>query len=496
MKLRKFQKEFLDKALAPGIDIAALSLPRGNGKSWLAAEILTRCLTPGDSLHQPGKEYVSVAASIEQARLVYTFIRQALEPTGQYSWIDSVTRLGATHRPSNTKLRVISSNAKTAMGLVNVPLVVADEPGSWETNGGNLMWDALTGAQGKPGSPLKIVIIGTLAPMATGSGHWWWDLIHDGSHHSTYVMSLQGDADTWDSWATIRKANPLTAISKEFRAKLLEERNEARGDVRLKSRFLSYRLNLPSASESDVLLTVEDWKAVVDREPPERKGRPIVGVDLGGGRAWSAATALWQSGRVEALAVAPGIPDLGEQERRDRVPKGTYERLYDCGQLDVATGLKVQPPAQLWAAIHEKWGRPLVIICDRFRLAELQDAVKAGAIIEPRMTRWSEQSFDIRALRKMAKDGPLSVDVDSKLLIETSLARSKVKNDDAGNVCMVKHGTHNTGRDDVSAALVMASGGFARGFKRGTTVVWGWYELAEGLLRQNQSPGEWQGYKP
>ena len=116
-----------------------------------------------------------------------------------------------------------------------------------------------------------------------------------------------------------------------------------------------------------MLLTVDDWKAVVDREPPERKGRPIVGVDLGGGRAWSAATALWQSGRVEALAVAPGIPDLAEQEKRDRVPRGTYERLFDCGQLDVATGLKVQPPAQLWEAIRERWGRPLVIICDRFR---------------------------------------------------------------------------------------------------------------------------------
>ena len=88
MQLRKFQKEFLAKGLAPGIDVAALSLSRGNGKSFLAAHILTRCLTPGDALHQPGKEYVSVAGSIEQARLVYGFIRQALEPSGgvQFHW--------------------------------------------------------------------------------------------------------------------------------------------------------------------------------------------------------------------------------------------------------------------------------------------------------------------------------------------------------------------------------------------------------------------------
>ena len=124
MQLRRFQKEFLDKALAPGIDVAALCLSRGNGKSFLAGHILTMCLTPGDVLNQPGKEYVSVAASIEQARLVFSFIRQALEPSGQYSWIDSTTRLGATHKPSNTKLRAISSNAKTSFGLVNVPLAV------------------------------------------------------------------------------------------------------------------------------------------------------------------------------------------------------------------------------------------------------------------------------------------------------------------------------------------------------------------------------------
>ena len=262
------------------------------------------------------------------------------------------------------------------MGLVNVPLVVADEPGSWEINGGNLMWDALTGAQGKPGSPLRIVIIGTLAPFGTGAGHWWWDLIHYGTQASTYVMSLQGNIDTWDSWKTIRKANPLTAISPEFRAKLLEERDAARGDVRLKARFQSYRLNLPTRDESDVLLTVDDWKCIESRGVPERAGKPIVGVDLGGGRAWSAATAIYPNGRTEAIAVAPGIPSLEEQEKRDRVPRGTYERLYDCGQLDVAEGLRVQPPAQLWEAIYERWGRPLMVTrLDRDRVLHYEATV-------------------------------------------------------------------------------------------------------------------------
>ena len=189
-------------------------------------------------------------------------------------------------------------------------------------------------------------------------------------------------------------------------------------------------------------------------------------MDLGGGRAWSAACAIWPSGRTEAIAVAPGVPDLEAQEKRDRVPKGTYQRLYDRGQLAIAEGLQVQPPAQLWASIRERWGKPKVIILDRFRLAEMQDAVKGGARLEPRVTRWSESSYDIRALRRQAKDGQLAVDLDSRLLVATSLSRARVQNDDAGSVRMVKHGTHNESRDDVAAALVLAAGAVERMPKR------------------------------
>ena len=80
---------------------ATLSLPRGNGKSFLAAHIVTRALTPGDELFVDGKEIVQCAASIEQARIVFNFVRLALEPTGAYRFIDSVTRLGCTHRETN-----------------------------------------------------------------------------------------------------------------------------------------------------------------------------------------------------------------------------------------------------------------------------------------------------------------------------------------------------------------------------------------------------------
>ena len=190
------------------MDTAALSIPRGNGKSWLAAHVLTKCLTPGDRLHVPGSEYLLCAASIEQARLCFRFTRAELEPVGGYRFLDSATRIGITHVTSNTRLRVLSSNGKTAMGIVNCPVLVADEPGSWEVVGGELMHDAIQTAQGKPGSPLKVIYIGTLAPARGG---WWPNLVRDGSRGSTYVQALEGDPEKWDQWPEISRCNPCLA---------------------------------------------------------------------------------------------------------------------------------------------------------------------------------------------------------------------------------------------------------------------------------------------
>ena len=166
--LRPFQRRFVRAATRPGIDTAALSLPRGNGKSWLAGYLVSRVLSADDPLFRPGTESVLCAASIEQARIVFRFVREALEPTGEYRWLDSNTRIGVVHKATNTRLRVISSSGKTALGLVRCPWAICDEPGAWQTNGGQLMHDAIQTALGKPGSPMKALYVGTLAPATAG----------------------------------------------------------------------------------------------------------------------------------------------------------------------------------------------------------------------------------------------------------------------------------------------------------------------------------------
>ena len=458
MRLRPFQKRFIRGATSAGIDTGVLSLARGNGKSYLASKLLTRFLTPGDPIHAPGKEAVLLSGSIEQARIVFRFCREELESTGEYSFIDSATRVGITHRRTKTRLRVHGSNSKTAFGLVNTPFVVWDEPGSADVLGGQKLWDAVVTSQGKPGSPLTAILIGTVAPSVTG---WWADLISEGSGGSTFVMKLQGDLKRWDSWGEIRRCNPLTSISPEFRAKLISERNAARRDSRLRARFCSYRLNTPSQDESTTLLTVDDYQQMLKRPVPPREGLPIVALDLGSNRSWSAALALYSNGRIECRALAPGIPNLSEQESRDGVARGTYQSLAYQGVLVQETARRVTQPSTLMKMVEEAWGPPADLICDRFRLDELRDA-GVPCMVTPRVSRWSEASFDIRALRSHTKDGPFAVAPDSRSLLAASLAVAMVKNDDQGSTRLVKRDTNNTGRDDVAAALILAAGLFSR----------------------------------
>ena len=235
MLLEPFQSRFLKAATGPGVHLAALSLPRGNGKSRLAAYLIERILSPSDALFRPGTESILCAASIEQARIVFRFARAELEPTGAYRFVDSVTRCGITHVATGTRLRIIGSNGRTAMGLVGCPWAICDEPGSWEVTGGQLLFDAVETAKGKPRSPLRSLYIGTLAPAMSG---WWHDVATGKSGKGRAVMCLQGDREKWDQWREIARVNPLTKVSPSFRKQLRAELKAAMADTRLKAHNL------------------------------------------------------------------------------------------------------------------------------------------------------------------------------------------------------------------------------------------------------------------
>ena len=113
--------------------------------------------------------------------------------------------------------------------------------------------------------------------------------------------------------------------------------------------------------------------------------------------------------------------------------------------------------------VMRRWPNVAFATCDRFRLAELLDAFAGkGVHVVPRVTRWSESSDDIRAVRALALDGNLSVEPQARALLRVALASTVVESDTSGNSRLTKRGTNQSERDDPIAALVLAAGLRAR----------------------------------
>ena len=92
--LLPFHRRRIEAAFAPDIRIAAASWPRGTGKTYLAANLAAHSLKPGSPLFQAGIEVLGVSASLEQSRILLSFVHEALDDARGYRWLDSGQRLG------------------------------------------------------------------------------------------------------------------------------------------------------------------------------------------------------------------------------------------------------------------------------------------------------------------------------------------------------------------------------------------------------------------
>ena len=459
-----FHAEWIRRTFAPGVEISALSVPRGSAKTWIAGQLGALALTPGSPLWRPGIETLAVSASLEQSRVLLSFVRDALaDEYDRYRWLDSGQRLAVTHKATGTKLRVLSSNAKRAMGLSQFGLIMADEPGAWEVRGGELMYHALRQSLGKLPEQ-RLVLIGTRAPADDGT--WWPALLDAGSGPGTHITALSApDGEPWDAFATVRAVNPLLNVNASLRRTVLRERDEARRNPTLRRAYEAYRLNRQVGVHEDILVEVETWRRVERRKVPPRLGRPIVGIDLGASRSWSAAWCLWPNGRGECYALCPGVPDLDQRERDDAVPAGLYRRLYADGVLLVDEGRRMSRPEVLIDRLTAIGIRPAAMYADRFLEGALADVVRGRWPVVFRQTRWSQATTDIAAFRRLAGDGPLSVAPECRALARVAMGAASVLSDEQGSARIRKR-KHGRSRDDVAIAAVLAAGAHVRAGNR------------------------------
>ena len=105
------------------------------------------------------------------------------------------------------------------------------------------------------------------------------------------------------------------------------EWEEAKANPYMKASFEAFRLNRLVETREEMLCRVEDWQVVESRTVPPREGKPIVGLDLGSNRSWSAIWALWPNGRSECYALCGGIPNLEKREKQELCTKGAISEV-------------------------------------------------------------------------------------------------------------------------------------------------------------------------
>ena len=238
--IRSFQREWLAKAFAADIDIAALSAARGSGKSTLAGWIASTAIVPEGQLHEPGGAILVVGATTGQGREILLAARRFLEGRDDLRWRDSASGIGVRHLPSGAECRILAASSKSLLGFgANASTIVFDEVAAAGTRGRAVFDSLVTGLGKRPGQ--RLLALGTQSP--SGPSDWWpkW-LSATAGQSRTHIEVLEGDAENWRDPAQAVLANPLAA-GEPLASVLGRERAEAESDPSALARFRSYRLN-------------------------------------------------------------------------------------------------------------------------------------------------------------------------------------------------------------------------------------------------------------
>ena len=458
-----WQRRFIRGAFAAGVTSAALSVARGNGKTALLAGIAAATLD--GPLAVARGETVIAASSFEQARIsfehVQAFMGDKLADKRRWKVWDTAQQARIEDRLTGARVRCIGSDPRRAHGLAPI-LVLADEGAQWPDATGERMVSALRTAAGKqPHS--RFIALGT---RPSDAQHWFAKMLLGGADFAQTHAARPDDPRFRK--ATWRRANPSLDHMPDLHDAIRREADHARRDPSLLASFEALRLNagMPDVAV-EALLAAATWVEI--QGEAERAGPAVWGIDLGTSAAQSAVAASWpETGRLEAVAAFPSDPSFAERGLRDGVG-GLYVECARRGELIEAGGQAVNVGALLREAL-QRFGRPAAIASDRWRAAELCDALSAAAIpraaLELRGQGFKDGGEDVRSFRRAVAEGrvtPLST-----LLLVAGMGEARVLTDPAGNSKLAKGsqaGRRMRAKDDAAAAAILA---VALGVRRGT----------------------------
>ena len=222
-----------------------------------------------------------------------------------------------------------------------------------------------------------------------------------------------------------------------------------------------------TVTRTGIEIDVDTWRgADALPDPGTRANEYVLGLDLGQNAAMSAAAAYFRDGTLEAVACFPELPRLAERGLADGVG-GLYQQMADRGELFLA-GRRVSDIPALLRECLERWGRPVAITCDRWRLAELKQHLEAVrfplAELVERGQGFKDGGQDVRDFRAAVLGD--HVRPSQSLLLRAAMSEARVTGDPSGNWKLAKHvqgGRRANARDDACAAAIVA---VAEGYRR------------------------------
>ena len=241
-----------------------------------------------------------------------------------------------------------------------------------------------------------------------------------------------------------------------------EEADDARDDPSLLPGFRALRLNLGGSDvEVAVLIEAEAWARCEVDVLPQGAGPSVLAFDLSGGAAMAAAACYWPlTGRLEAVASFPPVPDLGERSRTD---SAGYEQMHADGDL-LILGDPDERVVRVELLVQEalrRWGRPARVLADYHQERELRTALDrarfpAASLVTTGMG-WSDSPARIRDFRRAVHGGKIWVR--PRLLLRQAFANARTISDSMGSEKIIKGGApgrKRTARDDTAVAALLA----------------------------------------
>ena len=367
-KLLGWQKRFLAGAFGQPGD-AALTMGRAGGKSTFCSAIACAAVDVNGPLVEPMAECLVVASRFDQGLLNFRHMLNFLTPS--FERYGTGSRGPITDRETGAMVRVLGSDPRRLHGAAP-KLLLYDEVAQWPPERVEPMLAALKTSRGKiPGS--KALWLGT---RPSAPDHPFQRALDGHGVGFSLCYTAPKDAPPFQR-LKIGKVVETRIGPLPRSAMIRQEAEDAKRDESAMQMFRALRLNQGvSDTTVSVLIDADTWRGAQALAKPEARATEyVLGLDLGQNAAMSAAAAYWRDGTLEAVACFPELPSLGERGLADGVGD-LYRGMAERGEL-LQAGRRVSDIPALLRESLDRWGRPVAIVCDRWRLAELKQHLEA-----------------------------------------------------------------------------------------------------------------------